>query len=186
MGRIRVFIACSLDGFIAGEGNDLSFLPHPEPGSDASADDAGYGAFMDEVGAVVLGRTTFDVVAAMELPEAPWGERPVFVLTHRALSTPWPTARAVAGDLAAVIEAARAAAGEKDVYVDGGVVVRAAIEAGVVDDAIVTIVPVLLGRGAPLFAGLSRRQPLELVSSRVVHSGMVQVRYRLPRQPPGS
>lgn len=80
MGRLRVFIACSLDGVIAAEDHDLSWLPVPGDGDD----DAGYGAFTAEIGAVLVGRTTFDVIG-MSLPESPWGGRPTLVLNHQPL-----------------------------------------------------------------------------------------------------
>lgn len=185
MGRVRVFIACSLDGFIAADDNDLSWLPVPGEGDD----DAGYADFMADVGAVLVGRTTFDVVAAMGLPESPWGDRPALVLSHRPLpKTAWPTARLVAGHIRDVVAAAKAAAGDKDVYVDGGAVIRAALDEGLIDELIVTIVPAILGQGTPLFAGVTQRQALSLVDERRAHSGLVQLRYTLapptPTTPP--
>jgi dihydrofolate reductase len=174
MGRIRVFIACSLDGFIAAEDNDLSWLPEPGEGDD----DAGYAAFMADVGAVLVGRTTFDVVASMGLPESPWGERPALVLSHRPLpADAWPSARLVAGHIVDIVATARRIAGDKDVYIDGGAVIRAALDEGLIDELIVTVVPAILGRGTPLFAGVTQRRGLTLVDERRVHSGLVQLRY---------
>ncbi|MCZ7681731.1 MAG: hypothetical protein M5U28_24230 [Sandaracinaceae bacterium] len=59
--RVRVFIACSLDGFIAGPNDDLSWLPPPR----GSGDDHGYGAFFAEVGALLMGRSTYEVAASL-------------------------------------------------------------------------------------------------------------------------
>ena len=174
MGRVRVFIACSLDGFIAAEDNDLSWLPVPGEGDD----DAGYGAFMADIGAVLVGRTTFDVVAGMNLPESPWGGRPALVLSHRPLpAAAWPTARLVAGHIVDVVAMAKKAAGDQDVYIDGGAVIRAALDEGLIDELTVTIVPAILGRGTPLFAGVTQRRVLTLIDERRVHSGLVQLRY---------
>jgi dihydrofolate reductase len=174
MGRVRVFIACSLDGFIAADDNDLSWLPVPGEGDD----DAGYAAFMADIGAVLVGRTTFDVVAAMGLPESPWGDRPALVLSHRPLpQTAWPTARLVAGHIVDVVATAKKAAGDKDVYVDGGAVIREVLDEGLLDEVTVTIVPAILGRGTPLFAGVTRRWALTLIDERRAHSGLVQLRY---------
>jgi dihydrofolate reductase len=176
MGRVRVFIACSLDGFIAAEDHDLSWLPVPGDGDD----DAGYGAFMADIGAVLVGRTTFDVVAGMNLPESPWGGRPTLVLSHRPLpAATWPTARLVAGHIVDVVATAKKAAGDQDVYIDGGTVIRAALDEGLIDELTVTIVPAVLGRGTPLFAGATRRQALTLVDERRAHSGLVQLRYTI-------
>lgn len=174
MGRVRVFIASSLDGFVAAEGNDLSWLPEPGEGDD----DAGYATFMAGIGAVLVGRTTFDVVSGMGLPESPWGDRPALVLSHRPLpAAAWPTARLVAGHIVDVVATAKRVAGDKDVYVDGGAVIRAALDEGLIDELIVTIVPAILGRGTPLFAGVTQQRALTLVEERRVHSGLVQLRY---------
>ena len=89
MGRVRVFIACSLDGFIAAPGDDLSWLPQPREGEG----DFGYSAFMSEVGALLMGRSTYDVVE--KFPEWGYGEKYVLVATHRPLTPRLPTVRAV-------------------------------------------------------------------------------------------
>ncbi len=78
-GPVRVFIACSLDGFIAGPGDDLSWLPAP-----SADEDYGYGALLAQTGALLLGRTTYDVVAGFE-GDWHYGELPVLVATTRPL-----------------------------------------------------------------------------------------------------
>lgn len=165
-GRIRVFIACSLDGFIAGEGDDLSWLPPP------GDDDHGYGAFMAEVGALLMGRGTYDVVTGFDA--WPYGERPVLVATSRPLVPAVTVVRAVAGPIDVLVAEARAVAGGGDVYLDGGELIRQALDADLVDELTVTIVPVVLGAGHPLFAGVARRRHLELVSQRA-SGGLVQL-----------
>ena len=173
--RVRVFIACSLDGFIAGPDDDLSWLP-----TGAGEDDFGYSDFMAGVGALLMGRGTYDVVEAFE-GGWPYGERPVVVAIHRPLTPKVPTVRAGTGTIAELVAMARAAAGERDVYVDGGDLIRQALDAGLVDDMIVTIVPVVLGAGHPLFAGVTRRHALQLVSHRAAREGLVQLTLR-PRE----
>lgn len=174
-GRIRVFIACSLDGFIAGPNDDLSWLPPP---SDDPADDHGYTPFMAEVGALLMGRRTFDVVRGFG-GAWPYGERPVLVATRRPLGEAPAVVRAVEGGIDALLDAALAAAGGKDVYVDGGDVIRQALDAGRIDEMVVTVVPVVLGAGHPLFAGVKQRRALERVGCEGIGHGMVQLRYRV-------
>ncbi|PRQ03823.1 dihydrofolate reductase family protein [Enhygromyxa salina] len=173
-GRVRVFIATSLDGFIAGPNDDLSWLPQP---TGDPPPDYGYKAFIAEVGALLMGRNTYDVVAGFS---GPWlyGELPMLVATGRPLTPVHPSVRAVSGAIGPLIEQARATAGEADVYLDGGNLIRQALDAGLVDELIVSVVPVILGAGAPLFAGVERRQPLTLESSAVLEDGLVQLRYR--------
>jgi dihydrofolate reductase len=77
-----------------------------------------------------------------------------------------------------LLEQARAAAGERDVYLDGGTLIRQASDAGLIDELTLTLVPVILGAGTPLFAGVERRRRFERISSEALGEGLVQVRYR--------
>ncbi|MBK9030885.1 MAG: dihydrofolate reductase family protein [Myxococcales bacterium] len=169
--RVRAFLAMSLDGFIAGEDDDLSWLPTPDP-----AEDHGYGAFMATVGALLIGRRTLDVVLGFPDPW-PYGARPVLVATHRPLPAVPATVRAVAGAIGALVEQARAVAAGGDVYLDGGELVRQALAADVLDELTVTVVPVVLGGGRPLFARGAPR-PLQLARSQAYASGLVQLCYQ--------
>lgn len=181
-GRIRVYIATSLDGFIAGPDDELDWLPHPSPDAVLPDDVLGFEAFMKDIGAMLMGRRTYDVVR--RLGDA-WfyGETPVLVATHRPLDGAVATARAVAGDIDALLDEALRVAGGRDVYVDGGATIRAALDAGRVDDVVITVVPVMLGAGKALFAGASRRCAMEIVSHRDYGAGMMQLRLR-PRYAP--
>ena len=173
--RVRVYIACSFDGFIAGPDDDISWL-HPEDAApDASAeptDALEFEPFMAQVGAMLMGRRTYDVVAAM----GQWfyGDVPVLVPTHRDLEPAADTVRAVSGDIQALIEEAKTAAGDKDVYLDGGDLIRQALDAGLVDELVITFVPILLAGGTRLFDGLVERQKLEFVSHHT-YGSMMQV-----------
>lgn len=174
-GRVRVFVACSLDGFLAGPDGDLSWLPQPDPDdTQEDQDDAGYAAFREEVGALLLGRATVDAVLGFGVPW-PYGDTPVLVATTRPLDPPTPTVRAVAGTIDTLLDEALAAAGGKDVWVDGGTLIRQALDAGRVDHLIVSVVPVVLGAGAPLFAGVETRRAFTLESQRTVMGGLVQL-----------
>jgi dihydrofolate reductase len=170
--RVRVFIASSIDGFIAGTNDDLSWLPEPD-----GSGDFGFTDFMADVGALLMGRGTYDVVERME-GDWYYGKTPVLVATHRPLIPKVPTVRAVDGNIESLVaEALRTAAG-KDVYLDGGVMIRAALDAGLVDELIVSLIPVILGAGHPLFAGAQKRHPLELVQVKPLAGKMVQITWR--------
>lgn len=170
-GRARVFIASSLDGFIAGPGDELDWLS----GFDGAEDT--FTPFMAGIGALLMGRRTYDVVTGLD---APWGygDTPVLVATTRPLEPIEPTVRAVTGSIGDMLAAARDTAGDRDVYVDGGRLIRSALDAGLIDALTVTMIPVILGDGVPLFAGLGRRVRLELVGNRDVGGGLVQLDYR--------
>lgn len=157
-GRVRVFIACSLDGFIAGDDDDLSWLPPPP----AEGGDFNYSAFMSEVGCLLMGRATYRVVEAFPVWPYPV---PVLVATTQPLTPKAPTVRAVRGDIGALLDEALAVAAGKDVYLDGGNMIRQALDVGRVDELTISIVPTILGRGAALFAG-AQRNALEVVEVR--------------------
>jgi dihydrofolate reductase len=162
MTRVRVYIACSLDGFIAGPDGDLSWLPTEVGESDPGA--VQYEDFMADTGAMLMGRATYDAVCGFGV-DWPYPV-PVLVATSRPLDDGAPeTARAVSGDIADLVADAKRTAGDKDVYLDGGALIRSALDAGLVEDLIVTQVPVVLGAGAPLFAGVKQRHALQLVST---------------------
>lgn len=175
--RICVFLATSLDGHIAGPGDDLGWLPGP----DALGDDGGFGAFLAGVGALLMGRRTLDVVAGFGGPW-PYGDRPVLVATHRPLpEVPGAALRAVSGEIGALVALAREAAGAGHVYLDGGILVRQALDAGLVDELTLTTIPVLLAGGVPLFAGLTRRTSLVRTALRPLGADVVQTTYRIVR-----
>lgn len=167
MSRVRVYLGCSLDGCIAGPGHDISFLGElpPEAGPHAGL---GFEEFLRDIGALLMGRRTYQV--PLDYDAWHYGDRPVLVATHHPLP-PAPRggiARAVQGPIADLIAQAREAAGGKDVYLDGGDIVRQGLDAGLVDELCLTFLPVVLGRGIRLWDGLANRNNL-VFDSPVMH-----------------
>ena len=179
--RVRVYIASSLDGFIAGPEDDLSWLMGPDAANPGGETDPGaltYETFFADVGAVLMGRGTFDVVERLG-EGGHYKDRPVLVATHRDLGEGvGETIRAVSGPIAKLVEEAKSAAGGKDVYIDGGDLIRQAVEADLIDELTITLAPIALGQGHPLFAGLAARYPLEILEHHTFAGGMVQIRAR--------
>ncbi|MCB9685948.1 MAG: dihydrofolate reductase family protein [Alphaproteobacteria bacterium] len=182
-GRVRVYLGCSLDGCIAGPEHDLSFLHEQTPEPDPSVPDAGLGfeAFMEQVGALLMGRRTYQV--PLDYDAWFYGERPVLVATHHPLP-PAPKggiARAVQGPIEELVAQALDAAGGKDVYLDGGDIVRQALDAGLVDEICLSFLPLVLGRGIRLWEGLQRRNDL-VFEPPVTHGArMIQITARVVR-----
>jgi dihydrofolate reductase len=186
--EVHVYIATSLDGFIAGPGDELSWLTGPEgpqasgpPSPPAGSGAISYEAFTANVGAMLMGRRTYDVVRGFDMPWY-YGEMPVLVATTRPLDdVPPPTVRAVSGSIAAMLDEAKRAAAPKNVYLDGGILIRQAAEAGLIDEITITLAPIALGSGIPLFAGMARQYPVEILSHHSYGGGMVQLRMRPKR-----
>jgi dihydrofolate reductase len=170
---IRVFIAMSRDGFIAGPDDDLSWLPDGHAGEDYGDDQ-----FMAGVGAILMGRRTYDVVGGFGTGW-PYGDTPVLVATTRPLDPIAPTVRPVSGTPAQMLAEARAVAGGRDVYLDGGRLIQQYLDAGHIDEFIVTVIPVDLGGGIAFLAGEEQWRRLQMTASRIFPSGVEQRRYAL-------
>ena len=169
--KVSVYIATSLDGFIARQDGAIDWLPGMEPG-----EDYGYGAFMKTVDTLVMGRNTYE--KALSFGGWPYAGHRVVVLTHRPLP-PAPKGadvEAMAGTPQEVA-AALAAQGARQVYLDGGRTIQAFLAAGLVDRLIITRVPVLIGSGLPLFGILPADIPLHHVRTESFASGLVQSEY---------
>lgn len=172
----EVFIATSLDGFIARPDGDIHWLtsrPVPE------GEDFGYAAFLDGIGAMVMGRESFEKVVTF--PEWPY-KTPVVVLSRTPDRVAVPAAlrgnvRVSDKPLRAVLEEL-GAEGVTRVYIDGGQTIRSFLAEGLVRRMIVTLIPVLLGQGRPLWGHGSGDVNLTLVTSRSWDNGFVQVEYR--------
>lgn len=171
--RCSVFIATSLDGFIARRDGSLDWLtPFQTPG-----EDYGYARFAESVDTLVIGRKTYDVVLGFGDTAWPYTGKRVVVLTHRAVEGSHGE-ETHAGDVAELVERL-ARDGAKRIYVDGGAVVQQFLTAGLVDDLTVSIIPLLLGEGVPLFGKTEHDIGLRLVDSRSYSTGLVQLEYRL-------
>jgi dihydrofolate reductase len=183
--RGAVFIATSVDGFIARPDGSIDWLTgrpaEEETGQHDPGEDFGYEAFMDTVDALVMGRGTFDVVHGFG-GEWPY-PKPVYVWTsHPADLEPKENAdvRVVSGTLDEVLDRLRAD-GVGRVYVDGGVTIRQWLAAGMIDRMTISTVPVLIGDGVRLFGGTGPDIPLRLESCRSFRGGMVQRTYSVGR-----
>jgi len=168
--KASVFIATSLDGFIARANGDLDWLPA------GGGEPHGYDEFMATVDALVIGRKTFETVLAFDA--WPYGEKPVFVLTTGTLA-PAPIGAVVermSGPPADIVSHL-AARGVRHAYVDGGITIQRFLQAGLIQRLIITHIPVLLGGGIPLFGALDRDIVLRHVGTRQYASGLVQSEY---------
>jgi dihydrofolate reductase len=182
VGLTQYYTATSLDGFIADENHGLEWLftrQHDRSGP------LNYAAFIERVGAVAMGATTYEWIfehefAGKDPAEWKWPyDQPSWVFTHRELSVvPGSDVRFVSGDVRPVHADLAAAAGERNVWVvGGGDLVGQFADAGLLDEVIVYVAPVTLGAGAPL---LPRR--LELRPEEISRNGdFVAARYAVVR-----
>ncbi len=173
--KVSVYIAASLDGFIARKDGSLDWLPAGSEGGE----DFGYADFMSSVDHIVIGRNTFEKV----LTFGGWPyDKKVIVLTSRDLTLP--------PELTDKVEALHLSPrelihemdsrGAKSIYLDGGVTIQHFLRDGLVDEMTITTIPVLIGEGVSLFGKLGKDIKLELIKSRSFKNGFVQNRYKIP------
>lgn len=167
--RLSVFLACSLDGYIASREGSLDWLD----AAVGPGEDYGYEQHLADIDALAIGRGTYDFIEHVD--PLPFGERRLFVFTHRPLEREGITALSLSPKEAV---AQWASEGIEHVYVDGGVVISAFLTAGLIDDLTLTIVPLLLGDGLPLFHPGRPQARLTLQESKTFPSGVVWLRYQ--------
>ncbi len=172
--KVILYIAMSLDGFIARPGDDLSFLSLVEK----AGEDYGYGDFIESVDTVIMGRRTYDWVMR-HVPDFSHADMEAFIITR----TPRPangTVQFYSGDLKLLIEELKKKEG-KNIFADGGAeIVQALLKEGLIDDLIISVIPVLLGDGVRLFKDGRPEQRLQLVKSKSYETGLVQLHYTNP------
>ncbi|MDF2630041.1 MAG: riboflavin biosynthesis protein RibD protein [Symbiobacteriaceae bacterium] len=174
---VSVFIATSLDGFIARPDGAIDWLP----AGDGSGEDYGYQEFMDSVDTLVMGRNTYEM--ARSFGAWPYAGKPVVVLSTRPVAIPAEIADSVEAMSAPPDEVVRrlAARGARHLYIDGGKTIQGFLAAGLVSQMIITRVPVLLGSGLPLFGPLPQDVHLRHTETRSYADGLVQSRYAVAR-----
>lgn len=173
MRKLTVFIACSIDGFIADENESLDFL---NPMHDEQ-EDYGYSDFYETVDTVIIGRKTYDKVMTFGEP-FPHADKSCYVFSRKPLeSTPW--AIFVQQDPIAFVKKLKAENG-RGIYCDGGgTLVTQLIATGLVDELILSVVPCILGRGTRLFnEHLGGYKKAMLMSAKSFPSGLAQLRYQ--------
>lgn len=174
----HVFIGTSLDGFIARKNDDIAWLTdYPTLG-----EDHGFETHMARVDGVIMGRGTYGVIKDMR----PWYySKPVIVLSRSMQQADIPDELAgkveiMAGTPQAVM-AQVADRGWRAAYIDGGSVIQSFLAAGLIEDLVISRIPVLIGEGIPLFGPLPADITLEHRDTRAFPSGLVQSSYSVKR-----
>ncbi|NNE95097.1 MAG: dihydrofolate reductase [Acidimicrobiales bacterium] len=170
----RVYIAVSLDGYIAGPDNDLEWLEHvPNP----SGSDFGFADHMASIDAVVMGRGTFEAISHIR----PWPyDKPVVVASSTLAEMPAElgnSVRLMTGTPEEVVQQC-ADLGYLDLYIDGGRLVTSFLRSDLIDEMVLSRIPVILGGGILLFGPLPAPTWWEHVETTAFDGGLVQSVYR--------
>ncbi|UWQ58868.1 dihydrofolate reductase family protein [Leisingera caerulea] len=173
----HVFIATSLDGFVARQDHSLDWLSKQPP---AENDDGGFAAFMDSVDGLVMGTGSFRTL--LGFGQWPYS-KPVVVLSRSLTEQDIPKhlkdkVRLSTAEPADLMQGLQEE-GWTRAYIDGGRLVQSFLRQGLIADLIITTVPILIGSGIPLFGALDQEIDLQVASSRILPTGMVQSKFRV-------
>lgn len=176
MTKCSVYVATSLDGFISRTDGSIDWL------NDFNAiipegEDLGYAEFISGMDALVIGRNTFEQV--LTFGDWPYGDKPVTVFSRQMKSLPGglPDTVSLSGEEPEKLGKRLSAKGWNHLYIDGGLTVQSFLKAGLIDEITITVIPVLLGEGKPLFGPLPADIELELVECKAFDFGFVQSKY---------
>jgi dihydrofolate reductase len=181
MSRVVYYAAMSLDGYIAESDDTLEWLMDykgVEPGEAVQTVEGGYDEFYEDVGALVMGSVTYEFVLE-HLTKWPYAGKPSWILTSRELPTLDGQDIRFGGTFEEMIESA----GDKKLWVvGGGNVASQFVDAGLLDQVWVTVVPVVLGAGKPLFDRCVPGPPMRLTEVLPRPSGMIELHFDVRRE----
>ena len=172
MTQTILYIAASVDGYIAGPNGEIDWLSLV----DREGEDYGYDAFYASVDAIVSGSKTYELAASFG--QWPYPGKPTFVFTRRPLKSDRDDVFFLSEEVDSAMEKIKAQGFQRVWLLGGGELVRSFLQHGLIDEYIISTIPVVLGAGIQLFPPPVPEQRLELISSRQYESGLVQVHYR--------
>lgn len=174
---IAVFIATSVNGFIARQDGDVAWLEEFDPLG--IGEDGGFAEFFNQVDVLVMGRNTFEKVRTFN--QWPYGQKPVIVMSTSLKEIPNDVSGNItlfAGEPTALIEFVMKK-GYTQVYLDGGRLIQSFLQAGLVNQLTITRIPILLGRGIPLFGHINNDIRLKLIKTTVWQNGFIGEKYAI-------
>ena len=170
---IILYVATSLDGFIARKDGSIDWLSPYENGPE----DYGYKAFLEKVGIVIMGNTTYEQV--LTFGEFPYKGKDCFVFTRNKEKSKDENVTFVSKNAKDFISQLRE---NKNIWLVGGaLIIEEFLKFDLIDEFIITIIPILLGEGIPLFRGRSNEKNLKLIDVKTFDQGLVQLHYERKR-----
>lgn len=176
--KVSVFIATSLDGYIAREDGGLDWLDEANA-TVPEGEDCGYAAFMETVDVLVMGRHSYEKV--LSFGPWPYGKTSVVVLSREPISfaTKIPDSVTHSSESPKDLSRRLAEAGAKHLYVDGGKTIQRFLRDGLVDEMTITVIPTILGSGISLFGPVDRDVRMSHLRTKTFDCGFVQSTYRV-------
>lgn len=173
---IQLFIACSLDGFIAREDGSIDWLTRYQS---ESGEDYGYGEFIKKVGTVIMGRRTYQDLLGFDMPW-PYSNCNTLVLSRsESLKIQSPNTQQITEVNEDVLDRLKNGNSSNTWIVGGGEVIKAFLKYKAIDELTISIIPVILGEGIPLFSAGVVETELILIESIPFPAGIVNLKYKL-------
>lgn len=170
MRKIKLFIATSLDGYIARPDGAVDWLP-------TDGNDYGYQDFISTIDTTLMGGKTYRDVLSFGV--FPYAQLENYIFTRNRGMKKAPNVKYVSGDIAKFTHALKSEAG-KDIWLIGGSeIITEIYNQGLIDEYIITVIPIILGKGIPMFFALEKQAILKLIGSKVYPSGVVQLSYKV-------
>lgn len=170
-----VYIATSLDGYIATEDGGIDWLSEiPNPNNS----DYGFNDFIQKIDAIVMGRNTFEKV--LSFGQWPYPKK-VFILSNKLKKVPeelTDKVEIIAGDIKSVT-ADLNKRGFLNLYIDGGKTIQSFLKENLIDEMIITRIPILLGSGIPLFGKLEKIIRFDVVETEILDDLLVKSHYKI-------
>ncbi len=166
MTTVLVYIASSLDGYIARENDGIDWLPN--------ATESGYGAFYDSIDTVIMGKTTYDQV--LTFGEYPYKDKKSFVFTSSTQNKDENIEFLL--DVEKFVKDGFPDAGENIWLVGGAQIIASFLNQGAIDEIIISVIPIILGKGKPLFKNIENETKLEFVKT-VKYDQLVDLYYKV-------
>ena len=169
-----VYIATSLDGYIARKDGNLDWLMEiPNPDNS----DYGFQSFIDGVDGILMGRNSFETVVSFN--QWPY-TKPVFILSNKLVSLPdgyQERAKIVNGEIKDILRSLRRK-GIENLYIDGGKTIQSFLKQDLIDELIITRVPIILGSGFPLFVDMDIEIKFKLIDTEILNEDLVKSTYK--------
>jgi dihydrofolate reductase len=178
--HVTIHMVASLDGFIARKDGSVDWLETSDEFPDGETLDPGFvEAFLKAIDCYVMGSRTYETALGFEAKGLGWsyGDKPIFVLTHRELPRTRDTVAFYSGDLARFVNERLRPAFRAIWFVGGGALSAECLRLGLADEVCYSILPILIGEGIPFFGKVERDIALHLAEVKAYKSGMVELRY---------
>lgn len=174
MRQVVLYIAASLDNYIARPDGNVDWLSYPE--YELPNEDYGYHDFYKTIDTTLMGNKTYQVLLGFDVP-FPYPDKSNYVFTRSADHRDTEYVKFISGDIASFVKQLKSDNGKDIWLIGGGQINTLLLNHDLIDKIILTLIPMTLGQGIPLFDGQSRETKFDLESSQSYKSGLVQLTF---------